>query len=53
MINGNGNLSPMQVRSGRIDLNENEANNSIGGPVVHRSVEGKPTGMAGARIRME
>ena len=52
MINGGGNLSPMQVRSGRNNLNERDANNSIGA-VVHRSVEGKPTSMAGARIRQQ
>ena len=46
-----GNLSPMQVRSGRNYLDEREANNSVAGAIVHRSVEGKPTSMAGARIR--
>ena len=50
MINDKVNLSPMQVRSGR---NENDANNSICGTVVHRSFEEKPTSMAGARIRQQ
>ena len=42
----------MQVRTGRNGGRvEGDANNSICGSVVHRSFEGKPTSMAGARIR--